>query len=100
MSLEELKDKTCCVTVRTDCFKLITQEKMNRMRLFLMLAGCLPGFTSNSLAKPNILVILTDDQGCADAGFQGFPASKDVLTPNLDQLAASGIVFHSGYTAF
>ncbi len=51
-------------------------------------------------SRPNVLVILTDDQGYADAGFQGFPASKEVLTPNLDKLAASGIVFHNGYTAF
>jgi len=50
--------------------------------------------------QPNVIVVLTDDQGYADAGFQGFPASKDVLTPNLDRLAASGTVFHNGYVAF
>lgn len=45
-------------------------------------------------SKPNILVILSDDQGYADAGFQG---SKDVPTPHLDKLAASGVRCTSGY---
>lgn len=50
--------------------------------------------------KPNVIVILTDDQGYADAGFQGFPASRQALTPNLDRLAREGIVFRNGYVAF
>ena len=45
-------------------------------------------------------MILTDDQGYADAGFQNLPASSQVLTPNLDQLAASGLIFRNGYVAF
>lgn len=48
---------------------------------------------SNS-GKPNIIVIMADDMGYADAGFTG---SKDILTPNLDKLAASGVVFRQGY---
>lgn len=44
--------------------------------------------------KPNILVIISDDLGYADTGFQG---SKDITTPNLDALAQAGIRFTSGY---
>ncbi len=44
--------------------------------------------------RPNILVIVSDDQGYADAGFQG---SKDIVTPNLDRLAASGLHCTNGY---
>ena len=44
--------------------------------------------------KPNILVILTDDQGFSDVGFQG---CKDIPTPNLDRLAASGVRCTSAY---
>ena len=44
--------------------------------------------------RPNILVILSDDQGYADAGFQG---SRDIFTPNLDRLAQSGLRCTSGY---
>ncbi|WP_319268599.1 sulfatase-like hydrolase/transferase [uncultured Draconibacterium sp.] len=58
----------------------------------------------NSTEKrpPNVIVILTDDQGYADLGFHDkkeFPASQDVLTPNLDALASSGIFFRNGYVA-
>ena len=44
--------------------------------------------------RPNIVYILTDDMGFADCGFNG---SQDVLTPNLDRLAASGTRCTSGY---
>ena len=44
--------------------------------------------------RPNIVVILSDDQGYADAGFMG---SKEVRTPNLDKLARSGAVLESFY---
>ena len=46
--------------------------------------------------KPNILVILSDDQGYADAGFQG---CKDIPTPNLDRLAGEGLRCTSGYVS-
>ncbi|WP_298238966.1 sulfatase-like hydrolase/transferase [uncultured Algibacter sp.] len=52
--------------------------------------------------NPNVVVILTDDQGYADFGFHDdteFPASADVLTPNLDALATGGIYFRNGYAA-
>lgn len=45
-------------------------------------------------SRPNILVILADDLGYADLGFQG---AKDIPTPNLDSLAGSGVRFTSGY---
>lgn len=44
--------------------------------------------------RPNILLIVSDDQGYADAGFQG---SRDILTPHLDRLASRGIRFTNGY---
>ena len=46
--------------------------------------------------KPNILVILSDDQGYADVGFQG---CKDIPTPNLDSLAKNGVRFSNGYVS-
>ncbi len=51
---------------------------------------------SAAAARPNILVIVSDDQGYADAGFQGI---KDLATPHLDRLAASGIRFTNGYVS-
>jgi len=47
-------------------------------------------------AKPNILFIVADDLGFADVGFQG---CKDIPTPNIDALAASGVRFRNGYVS-
>src|ERR1051325_2134359 len=44
--------------------------------------------------KPNFVVILADDMGYADAGCYG----GDVLTPNLDKLAAKGLRFTQAYS--
>ncbi|NIJ45338.1 arylsulfatase A-like enzyme [Wenyingzhuangia heitensis] len=46
--------------------------------------------------RPNILVILCDDLGYADVGFNG---SKDIITPNIDALAHHGTIFSSAYVA-
>lgn len=45
---------------------------------------------------PNVVVILADDLGYADVGFQGL---KDFATPNIDRLAASGVSFTNGYVS-
>lgn len=50
----------------------------------------------NSLNKPNILVILLDDASYNDFGFNG---SKDLLTPNIDRLAADGTVFTDAHVS-
>lgn len=51
---------------------------------------------SGAVERPNILVILADDLGYADLGFQG---SKDIPTPHLDRLAKSGIRCTDGYVS-
>ncbi|MCX5660555.1 MAG: sulfatase-like hydrolase/transferase [Planctomycetota bacterium] len=43
---------------------------------------------------PNILLILTDNQGAWTLGSHG---NRDIATPNLDRLAAQGIRFASNY---
>jgi arylsulfatase A-like enzyme len=48
-------------------------------------------------ARPNIVVILTDDQGYRDVGFNG---CKDIPTPNLDSIAANGVRFANGYVSY
>ena len=50
--------------------------------------------TDNTRSTPNIIVFMADDMGYADTGFTG---SKDIKTPNLDKLAASGVIFTHGY---
>ncbi len=45
---------------------------------------------------PNVIIILTDDQGTVDLNCFG---AADLYTPNLDKLAASGIRFTQFYAA-
>jgi arylsulfatase A-like enzyme len=52
--------------------------------------------TAAPRTRPNVLLIVGDDMGYADVGFQG---CKDIPTPNLDALAASGVRFTSGYVS-
>lgn len=44
--------------------------------------------------KPNVIIIYGDDVGYGDLGVLG---SKKIPTPNLDQLAAQGLVFTDGH---
>ncbi len=46
---------------------------------------------------PNLVVILTDDQGYADVGFNG---CRDIPTPHLDSIAAAGVRFTNGYVNY
>lgn len=57
--------------------------------------GALPGQQSTA-AKPNILLILSDDAGWADFGFHGAPEG---FTPRLDQLATQGLVCEQAYVS-
>ncbi|MCK4959362.1 MAG: sulfatase-like hydrolase/transferase [Planctomycetes bacterium] len=47
--------------------------------------------------KPNIVVIVSDDQGYADVSYNRHHP-EEVSTPNIDALAKSGIVLTHGYT--
>ncbi len=55
----------------------------------LMVSSLLLCLSANVAAadKPNLIVILTDDQGYADVGFNG---SKEIFTPNIDRIASEG----------
>lgn len=59
------------------------------LRILAFVFFALPAF-----ARPNILVILTDDHRYDAMGFLGHPFLK---TPNLDRLAAEGVHFKNTY---
>ena len=65
-------------------------------RFALTLGSCFAAFGAPT-APPNLILILTDDQGYHDVGFNG---CKDIPTPNLDSLAGNGIKFTSGYVSY
>ncbi|MEC3905722.1 sulfatase-like hydrolase/transferase [Tamlana sp. 2201CG12-4] len=48
----------------------------------------------SSKNKPNVIVILADDLGFADVGYNG---CKDIPTPNIDALSLEGVTFSNGY---
>ena len=48
------------------------------------------------MKNPNIIIILTDDQGYGDLGCMG---SADLKTPNIDDIAKNGVRFTSMYSA-
>lgn len=57
-------------------------------------AGCRP--SAGSRRGPNILLILSDDQGYGDLGCYG---AEDLRTPCIDRLAAEGVRFSQYYAA-
>jgi len=46
--------------------------------------------------KPNIILILTDDQGWGDLSYHG---NRNIATPNIDNLAEQGIAFENFYVS-
>ena len=65
------------------------------MVLAVATAG-LAGAVSAAQRDPNIIIILTDDQGYADVGAYG---AKGFQTPHLDRLAREGIRFTDFHVA-
>src|SRR5688572_19456566 len=71
----------------------------HRVALFCLLTIALPSHLSAAQAgdaktPPNVILILTDDQGYADLGCYG---SKHIKTPRIDRMAAEGIRFTDFY---
>lgn len=47
--------------------------------------------------SPNVIIVLADDLGNADVGFNG---CLDIPTPNIDRIAERGVVFTNGYVSY
>lgn len=54
----------------------------------------LPG---SDTKNPNVIIILADDMGYGDVGFNG---CADIPTPNIDRIAKNGVVFRQGYVSY
>jgi arylsulfatase A-like enzyme len=64
------------------------------LTLLVLLCGAVP--VSAGEKRPNVIIILADDLGWGDVGFNG---RKQWKTPNLDRLGSQGTVFKRWYTA-
>ena len=74
----------------------MTHAYLNRRTFLRAAGGGLASLAAAAARKPNIVVILADDLGYADLGFQG---ARDIPTPNLDRLCAAGVRFTNGYVS-
>lgn len=79
---------------------------MSKITLFstvfiFTLVAFIPKKASKSLEpkaqNPNVIVIVADDMGYNDVGFNG---CQDIPTPNIDRIAKAGVVFSSGHVSF
>ncbi len=61
----------------------------------LLFAAC-AGSEEKDFSRPNIILLMADDQGWGDTGYNGHPYLK---TPNLDAMAANGARFERFYAA-
>ena len=71
-----------------------------RRALLIFFISMLPTakLAADSRSLPNIVVILTDDQGYADISLNEHHAAE-VSTPNMDALAKQGVLFTQAYTS-
>jgi arylsulfatase A-like enzyme len=81
----------------------ITRRNFLRSSVMAASGICLGGRIFSMAAKqdnrrrPNIVVIVSDDQGYADSSCYEHP--KEVDTPNIDRLADEGVRFTNGYAS-
>ncbi len=68
---------------------------MNKCLVLLVLS--IFSLIATAQDKPNVIVIMADDLGYGDVGFNG---STEIPTPNIDRIADNGIKFTSAYTTY
>ncbi|QEG41801.1 sulfatase-like hydrolase/transferase [Roseimaritima ulvae] len=62
--------------------------------ILLVLVNALAGAVASAADRPNVVMIISDDQTYCDFGFMGHPL---VRTPHLDRLAAESARYPNGY---
>ena len=73
--------------------------KVNRRSFIQFISAGAAGSATNAIAaerKPNVVLIMTDDQGAVDLNCYG---AKDLVTPNMDRIAKEGVRFTRFYSA-
>src|SRR5688572_154265 len=69
-----------------DDFSIMNRQFQQTLFALVMLVALLP--IASAALRPNVVVILTDDQGFAELGVTGNPV---IRTPNIDRLATESV---------
>lgn len=77
---------------------MIFRTTIYPITLIAFVAGCLPVSVTadDRLRSPNVIMLMSDDQGWGDVGFNG---NRVIKTPNLDAMASAGVRFERFYAA-
>lgn len=84
--------------IRIDTINAIVSKRVRyTFSASILILIALPSFVRAN-EKPNIVIILTDDQGYADVSYNPH-SPPEVSTPNIDSLANSSIICTQAYTS-
>lgn len=88
-------------TNRRRQLRMRSSESMGLRLRAIMAFGCAPIMASsiaasNAALRPNVVLIMADDQGWGDTGYNGHP---DLKTPVLDEMARTGLRLDRFYAA-
>ena len=84
---------TACISDRTRRSSHTVHLKL--LVTFLMVVAVLTATRSHAdSARPNVILVMADDQGWGETGYYNHPVLK---TPNLDAMAANGLRFDRFY---
>ena len=78
-----IKNKTTSFEIAMLCLMLVTM-------------ACTPTKEKKTIRRPNILLLMSDNQSAEHLGCYG---DKSVKTPQIDQLAEDGVIFKNAYCA-
>ena len=65
----------------------------NKTLIYLIISALLISCSNSfDIKKPNVIIVITDDQGYGDIGYNG---NTHIITPNLDKFAGESIRFNN-----
>ena len=100
-SIGSIRDCEVSEVVSIDGSECLVQGRVRLIRTnrSILVKGTLRAEAEeNTESPPNIVVILTDDQGYADISLNP-DHPQEISTPHMDALAAAGALFSQGYTS-
>jgi arylsulfatase A-like enzyme len=84
----------CVLAARERQTKEITVKLVSLINAVILLSGAV---NASAATPPNVVIIVSDDQGYRDLGCFG---SQEVIAPNLDRLAAGGVRLTNFYVTW